>query len=82
MEEIDSPFPNLEGKPVEVYTNVIEVPEGTITERIEVIDPLSASSQEAQIDTPFNAGDYLRIVEIEFDDSTGLVDLVIDEPAK
>ena len=80
MEEVDSPFPNLEGKPVEVYTNVIEVPEGTITERIEVIDPLPAASQDAQIDTPFNAGDYLRIVEIEFDDSTGLVDLVIDEP--
>ena len=79
MEEVDSPFPNLEGKPVEVYTNVIVVPEGTITERIEVIDPLSTTSQDDQIDTPFSADDLFRIVGIEFDDDTGLVDLVIDE---
>jgi len=79
MEEVDSPLPNLEGKPVEVYTNVIEVPEGTVTEQIEVLDLLPTASQDAPIDTPFNAGDLLRIERIEFNDSTGLVDLVIDE---
>lgn len=80
MEEVDSPFPNLEGKPVKVYTNVIEVPEGTITEQIEVIDPLPTDTQDAQKDVPFNTDDLLPIERIEFNNDTGLIDLVIDEP--
>ena len=50
-ESFDAPIApritNLEGRDVVIETNVIEVPEGTITERVEIIDPLPVSPSSA-----------------------------------
>lgn len=69
--ETDSPLPDLVGRSVVVETNIIELPEGIITERIEIIDPLPAAAGGGDAVGASVAGDYVQTGEIEVHSDAG-----------